>query len=89
MTKQEKAQRAITAAAALELNLVHFINSGGIGPGFVFDALQKFENAKAEYTGAGEGFQFTEHLRHQFITAGGAMRLDSRVQEVKEDPSKF
>ena len=83
-TKESRAHDAVQAANALALNLVHFIDSGGIGQAFVMDALQCYEDARARFCGFPEGFRYTDHLRESFHRAGAALRHDPNVQEWKE-----
>lgn len=59
-SKKALAVSAIVSANKLALNLVHFIESDGRGPGFLLDALQEYENARAAYCDLERGYQYSD-----------------------------
>ena len=62
-SRKALAASAIVSANKLALNLIYFIESDGRGPGFLLDALQEYENARAAYCDIGQGYQYSEAFR--------------------------
>ena len=73
-SRSARATSAIVSANKLALNLVHFIESGGIGPQFLMDALQEYENTRAVYCDQENGYQYSGRFRMQLDEASKALR---------------
>ena len=79
-SKRQRTEDAIHAGEILALNIIHFVQSKGIGPNFLVDALQSFENAKARFYGHVEGFQFSPDLLADTREAAATLKA-SKSQE--------
>ena len=79
-SKKSKVENLVIQANKLQLNLVHFMQTG-VGADFLFQALQHYENARANYTEFFSHCEYTEELRQTFLKRARQIRYSDKQEK--------